>query len=413
MTNIFHYLLYFAGFFACVPVVRIGSYSLYVWVMGAIIGLSILSGRIHARVTPLLPMALSAVITYASANSFLNSSYRDNNAKGLFSILIVFVVTMMSLVNSADSKSVIDGVLLAGKLNVIWIFVQTFFGSLLKFDINDFVFNRLLHMVDTASQKKASGLVATGLCWNVGGIAAALILVFALIPGSWKLLAFLACVLSQSSTAIVGVTVVLIYYISKNISEGKYNNILTKKNMSVFSGVVSAVLLIVIFSERIQMTLGKVLAPTLHRVLTVFSDSNQYDSSATAHFAYYTNLPKLIPQMNFKQFLFGYGIDCSGLPYTRLTHQYWWLDSWFLESDIVNTFLGMGVLGIVSLYFYLIYILVKKWNNNRIISIIMISFIVCGFFYDIQSVTYYWLLFVEFALIKYLPESQTNVLQKR
>ena len=44
----------------------------------------------------------------------------------------------------------------------------------------------------------------------------------------------------------------------------------------------------------------------------------------------------------------------------------------------------MGIFGIVSLYFFLIYIVIKRWKDARIISIVMVSYIVCGYFYDIS-----------------------------
>lgn len=164
---------------------------------------------------------------------------------------------------------------------------------------------------------------------------------------------------------------------------------------------VGLIVMLLVFVSKIQDMFNKVMQTSLDRLNMLFNENAQLDSSATAHFDYYSNLPDLIHWMSSKQFLFGYGIDCSGLPYTKLTSQYFSLDSWFLESDIVNTFLGMGIFGIVSLYFFLIYIVIKRWKDARIISIVMVSYIVCGYFYDIQSVTYYWLLFIEFALLNY------------
>ena len=61
----------------------------------------------------------------------------------------------------------------------------------------------------------------------------------------------------------------------------------------------------------------------------------------------------------------------------------------------------MGLLGITSLYFFLFYIAVKRWADSKIVFIVILSYIICGYFYDVQSVTYYWLLFIEFALLNY------------
>lgn len=361
----------------------------------------VLSGRARPHITPLLPLALAAVVTYALTNSTLSSSYRENNFKGLFAILLVFSLATIAFNDSDDASQIINGVLLAGKINIIWIFIQFIFGNILHFDINNFIFNETLHMTEQASQTKASGLVATGLCWNAGGIVAALVLVFALVGGLWRFAAFVAGLLTQSSTMIVGMCVVLLYFIIQVIISRKFYKHINKTNIVIGLSAVTAILLPILFSSKMQQMLEKVISTTMQRVLNIFGSNSTLDSSAAAHFGYYTNLPKLTGAMSLKQLLFGYGIDCSGLPYTRLTQQYWWLDAWFLESDISNTLLGMGCVGIVSLYGFLLYVLVKKWKSQKILAVVMLSFIICGFFYDIQSVTYYWLLLVEYALLKY------------
>ena len=69
--------------------------------------------------------------------------------------------------------------------------VANFILEFLKIDLNDLVFNQTLHMVENASQYKASGLVSTGLCWNAGGIAAAIILVAAFAGSQWKVVALI------------------------------------------------------------------------------------------------------------------------------------------------------------------------------------------------------------------------------
>mgnify|MGYP007064628048 CR=1 FL=1 len=71
--------------------------------------------------------------------------------------------------------------------------------------------------------------------------------------------------------------------------------------------------------------LDKVIGTSIDRLNMIFNEGSQLDSSAAAHFNYYSNLPDLIHQMNSGQLFFGHGIDCSGLPYTKLTRQYFWL----------------------------------------------------------------------------------------
>ena len=413
-TRLFNCLLCLIGFFSSIPVLRIGDYSIYMWLMGVTVLLLIITGKLRMRTTPLLPFSLVACITFCFSYSTLSEAYRENDLKGLLSILLIFIVSTSLLSGDKDSENVIRGVLAAGKINIIWILLQTLFWNFLKIDLNDLVFNQTLHMVENASQYKASGLVSTGLCWNAGGIAAAIILVAAFAGSQWKVVALISSILTQSSTMIVGVGIVILFFLFQYLfSKRLKNNKIGIGNLFIDMTFIGLIVMLLVFVSKIQDMFNKVMQTSLDRLNMLFNDA-QLDSSASAHFDYYSNLPDLIHWMSSKQFLFGYGIDCSGLPYTKLTRQYFSLDSWFLESDIVNTFLGMGIFGIVSLYFFLIYIVIKRWKDARIISIVMVSYIVCGYFYDIQSVTYYWLLFIEFALLNYkgqMTESKKELLK--
>ncbi|MBF9692834.1 MULTISPECIES: hypothetical protein [Bifidobacterium] len=400
-TNLFSHLLFFIGIFSCIPVLRIGYYSIYVWLMALAVPLLIITGRFRMRRTPLMPLLFSACITFFFTYSTLPEAYGENNFKGLLSILLVFIVSASLLLDSKDSERVISGVLIAGKINIIWIFLQTIFWGILKTDLNDLVFNQTLHMVENASQYKASGLVSTGLCWNAGGIAAAIILVFAFESVQWKILALISGFLTQSSTTIIGVVVVMLFFFFQYITSEKIKEKIKLRNFLISFTIIGMGISLLVFVPKIQSMLDKVIGTSIDRLNMIFNEGSQLDSSAAAHFNYYSNLPDLIHQMNSGQLFFGHGIDCSGLPYTKLTRQYFWLDSWFLESDIANTFLGMGLLGITSLYFFLFYIAVKRWADSKIVFIVILSYIICGYFYDVQSVTYYWLLFIEFALLNY------------
>ena len=131
-TNLFSHLLFFIGIFSCIPVLRIGHYSIYVWLMALAVPLLIITGRFRMRRTPLMPLLFSACITFFFTYSTLPEAYGENNFKGLLSILLVFIVSASLLLDSKDSERVISGVLIAGKINIIWIFLQTIFWGILK-----------------------------------------------------------------------------------------------------------------------------------------------------------------------------------------------------------------------------------------------------------------------------------------
>lgn len=389
---------FLTGLFACTPVVKIMGYSLYIWCACLLILLAAVFIRLRPRLTTELGFFLAAVITFVLTNGALSSAYADNNFKGLIAIAIASIAGFVLVDRGDCSTSLIRGVLFGAKLNVIWIFVQTFFTAVLSLDLNDLVFVQMLHTVAVASQAKASGIVSTGLCWNAGGIAAALMIAFMLEEKQgWKVAILIAGLLTQSSTLIVGLGLCLLWKLGNRFKTHRQTKF---SHWLIFSlcVIVAFGSLCVIAFEPLQQSLGKVVGATIDRFMMLIGNTG-FDSSAVAHFDYYNNIPLLSAEMTSLQYVFGYGIDCSGMPYTALTNQYFWLDSWFVESDPVNTFLGMGLLGVVTLYVFLVQSAIKAFRINRDVGFLMVVFIVCGYFYDIQSVAYYWLLTAEMALI--------------
>lgn len=388
------------GIFACIPVVRLGSYSLYIWLL--IIGIiyCAIFQRFRLNYTEILPLVIAGTVTYIITYQSLSSSYAENDLKGMFALWLVLLASQSMLTESRCANALVQGVVIGGKINILWIFVQTLLSKAANIDINDLIFNQTLHMVEQASQIKASGLVSTGLCWNAGGIAAAIILVVALESTPWKLFAIVAAILTQSTTVLVGIAVVIIYLVFRAIANSKSRLRFSVVNILIICFIVSMVVGVIICVPSVIATLNSIWASTHDRLMSFFGNS-ELDSSATAHFDYYNNIPELIKRMDVSQFINGYGIDCSGLPYTKLTNQYFWLDSWFVESDIVNTLLGMGIMGILCLYYFLFSVVkATKRNQMIILTFVTVAYIVCGFFYNIQSVTYSWLILVEVAFCK-------------
>lgn len=385
------------GFFASIPLVRVATISLYVWLMVIATLALIISCRLKFRFTPFHFVWFSAIITFVLNQSILPKSWGQNNFNGFIAITLVALVADTLFSGSNRARLYIKGVLAASKIQIIWIIIQFITYKLLSIDINQFIFNTLLGMTETTSQYKATGLTPSGLCWNAGGIAAALLAQFALgDKGYWRVLCVVAGLLTQSSTLFIGLTMLLIFKACL-LFKKRHEAIISKSALVTIGGFVIVVASALICVPAFASAVETVIRSLIDRLMMLFGLST-YDSSFDAHLSYYTNLPLLVDKMDFTQILFGYGIDCSGLPYSDLTSQYWWMESWFLESDPMNSFLGMGLIGLVSIYLFLFSTVKKTWVTNRITSLLILTFIGCGFFYDLQSVLYYWLFMFEIAL---------------
>lgn len=394
---------YMLGLFSSIALVRFFDLSAYVWLMGIAAIILILTNRFKLRFTLFHAVWISAAVTFATTQSMLSEAYWKNDFNGLMALTLIALVSDSLFASQKNVDSFMAGILLAGKIQIVWIFLQFILNFAAGVDLNQLIFNDILHMATTTSQYKASGLVATGLCWNAGGIAAVLLAQYVFEKkGHWRVFAVIAGLLTQSSTIAIGLSACILFSI--------LGFLFTKqKQLSISKSSALCIALLIIFIcftflavPSVQDAIRKVVEITINRI-SMLMGSQQYDSSFEAHFNYYVNLPELLGAMSIVQMLFGYGIDCSGLPYTALTSQYWWLDSWFLESDPMNSLLGIGIVGTVILYSFLFSLIIKAFRNQNYRAVILIvSYILCGFFYDIQSVIYYWLIMLEICLSKYV-----------
>lgn len=404
--------LFFTGLFACAPVITLFGNSLYKLFALISVVFLLLMGRLLIGKTGIQMYAAFAIVTTLLTIVQLPDAYIAVEIKGLMSILLIAMIVPM-LYGDASSY-LLKGVILGGKLNIIWIFIQMFAWWFLSVDINDLLFSQVFNMVETASQFKATGFVATGLCWNVGGIVAALLSVFiAEREPVWKILTFVAGVLTQSSTALLGLGLCTVYIFVKWLFSNSdlIRSCVSGKWFLCIAGFLSVFALIYSISPTVQHALQNALSFTVFRI-GALNGQNVFDSSAQAHSDYISNIPALFSNMNFKSFLFGYGINCSGLPYSALTGQYKTISAWTVECDLTNTLLSMGVIGTGVFYGWLFSSVVTTWRINKSISFLLIVLIFCGFFYNLQSVNSFWLILCEASIVSDAQGEQCSLFSK-
>lgn len=398
------------GLLATTPLIRVGGFSLYLWLVGAMTVLLVCRWRLEPEDICLLFVLLCTVLlTYGS----LSQAYRSEDRNGFIELLLAILLGR-ALVIHKDGKpadAVVNGVVFASKVQVVWIFLQVACWSCVSLDINDEIFHKLLNMKTVASQFKASGFVATGLCWNAGGIAACLIVGYMLEKRmAWKIAILAAGILTQSSTVWIGLFICIVYGLYRRILKSDKSVNWYKIGAGAVIGALVCVL-VFIFVEPVRLYTINLVNFMVGRISGIVHPSSKLDSSSTAHLAYYMNIPALLSKMSLLQLLFGYGINCSGLPYTDLTQQYFWIKSWFVESDPVNTLLGTGIVGSILLVYWLYRQVCRSVKVHNHTAAIIVVLLICGFFYNLLSVAYYWLILVIVCLPAY--EESESIDKKR
>lgn len=341
----------------------------------------------------LLMMLLS--LSVSSALCFISDipdSYKQSNTLAAVTLLAIYLV--YSSIGSSGlscTSDFVNGAIIGFRIQVVWIILQTIFWSVLSIDLNDLLFNQIFGMVDQASQFKGSRYIPTGLCWNAGGMVA--ILIFGILFDEnrlWKLGGVLGCVLTQSSTAVIGVICIVLYWVYANFI--KYHPLRFKRATIFFACVSIAFFLTFLillpgFIEAIQYYLGYFF----ERITQLLFESEGIDSSASAHLSYYQNLPLVFSEMTAVQRLFGFGLDCSGYIYSLVIGQYASVASWAVEADPINLILSTGIVGTIATYCWIFSMVVKCRNWSGRASVLVVTIIIMGIFYNLIFVTYCWL----------------------
>ena len=83
------------------------------------------------------------------------------------------------------------------------------------------------------------------------------------------------------------------------------------------------------------------------------------DASTAAHLGYYSDYIKILKNSSLSQIIFAYGYGCSGYTITELYGRYADGGTWAIECDYVNILVSRGIIGFISYYSFLLYIMLK------------------------------------------------------
>ena len=259
-------------------------------------------------------------------------------------------------------------------------------------DINDVVFHKVLHMVENASRHIDEKLVLSGICWHPSNMIPVILLILLF---SDNYLVWLACffvvIKMQSSTALFIVCVALFTRFVMIVFD-RYAEKLTARKLMIAIGMVPAAIIVCITSK-----IGTILFENFNRLINRIIGV-ETDLSTMAHRSYYSLFPKVWSQSTILQKLFGYGPGLSGIPITKINGQYSFLGAWVVESDIMNYIYGIGIIGTVFVYMYLLQLLVNAGRDTWVVWCIIIPLLFAGITYNIQ---YYWVFFLESLLVIY------------
>lgn len=388
-------------------ILQIDGYSIF-FIMGiiTIIFLFIFQSTIKIDKLFLLYVLLLLGTTFYAYTNPINSAWMHRASKGFISILIITLVYFL-ISGVSSHKDIIrefrKGIIWAININIFWAILQVLFYRMKGININQLIFVDTLHTTENIGKfVKGTTLVASGLHWHPANLAPLLVLGLLLNKKIWyKAIIILVTVLTFSSTAILGVIVCVglqfIFNSHTYVKTFKNKRITIKNVLELFAGTVLLAVVVIVF---IKFNFKEQIVDVITNLSAKLNVSGTTDASANAHMDYYRYLPKILRDTPILKVILGYGYGCSGYVYSMLLGQYTFLDTWAVESDIINNILGMGILNSLVIYTWIVRIGIKGFKIDYRYLIFVVVILIQGVTYNIQFDWIILLLCVMAASIK-------------
>ena len=279
-----------------------------------------------------------------------------------------------------------------------WTIIQYLLFTVLGIDLNNLIFVETLGIIENASAYKIGNyFMPSGLCWHPAVLVPIVVISF-FIFDSWymKLVAVLVSFLCRNTTALICMMLCIAVVVArKAIIIMRKKKIERIKTLCVI--VVAVIGLLVAYRLGLIEAIFEKLFTIVERVFGLTNDHG----SGEAHKRYYTAIMDVLNISSWPQILFGYGIGCSGYPFTILFNQYVEHASWAVESDIMDIFYSRGVMGFVGYYGMLAYIAIKGFKVNYKYTVITCIIAIGGITYNVQ---FDWMFMINLLLMYFVKK---------
>lgn len=327
-------------------------------------------------------ICLSFSTIFAVTRSIEND-WTKRAVKGYITITIVLCI-YITLLSGNDYrnklKSYLYGIKISCFINVIWSIFQFVLFNILKFDLNTTLFVDILHIANSGSKFRGGNICCSGFHWHPGNLAPLLVFGYLRTQNKWyKALIVFVGIFTFQVTVILGVLLCLGYDLFKYVTHSRFYFNRKKFFLGIFEALVIIVALIIM--NKTDLTNG---AASILRYFIKKITFQGIDNSSKVHLNYYQMLPDIIRSMSFVQILFGFGYGCSGYFYTLFLGQYSNLETWAVESDYINNFLGTGLFASFAILFWIVSIGIKGRKIDYRYFVFICILLVESFGYNIQ-----------------------------
>lgn len=299
-----------------------------------------------------------------------------------FSILFIMFMKFTTHERGRIIKGLKYGIL----INLYWAIGQIVLYYIMKLDINDLIFTKLLKMREVSSSfnYQINQFSASGLNWHPAQLAPVIIFGFFILEGYWnKILIIVVAVLSTNTTCIISVFIftflLAIRAIWKVLKSGKITRKATIAMLAVV--IVLFAIFLAIKNTSIFNYLFYRFESLLGRLYSAITRTGM-NNSTSIHLSYYFSYPDIFANSGIMELLFGYGFECSGYPYELMFRYNPDLPNWVVESDLINFIVGRGYIWTFGYYFIVIRTIIKGNKITYKYLMVVATLIICGIFYN-------------------------------
>lgn len=309
--------------------------------------------------------------------------------------VIVFVLFLNCKTESINEFLRIfkNALVLTAKINVVWGFLQTGLVYIAGFNINQWLFVDILHASNDRAwvmgfySSSGWNIRMTGLNFENSMFAIIVCIGLALADGKiWKVLMTVAVILSLSRTG----WVMLAGYYGVILIKRMMRYSLKVKRKVLIEGIAAIVLgvcaVLYLYSS------SEVFSKMVNNVFLRITDESALNISAARHYLYYPyGLDIWMMRSSPLQQLFGYGMRCSGIPFSenldimsKLGGYQAYTSAWAVECDVIGLLLGGGITTFLAYYFNIF----KLIKDNNVLSPSILVILFGGITYHYHSVSY-------------------------
>lgn len=385
------YILF--GFFSCMPLISIKGYTIFIWLSGVFIIMSIIEGIMKDDFGKyrsycnwyLLIVIFSIISAVICLTSSMVEKWKVNQLKNLVLVIIYYLIFVIFASDNTSKKAIyfLKGLYYSAIFQVLWGGMQLLFykkGLLL----NDIVFIDILHMAnESVTQIKDTGIALSGLCWNAANMAALTVLGYIYTKKNYiKIMFIIFSIICGNRTVLIGIVIAVMLEILWNFLidnlKIRYEWLVT---LTVFGLLVA---IFMVFNSDIR----NALLNKAQSIVNIFSLSTiKTQGSASIHSRYLTSVPQLLKRSSIEHCLFGYGLGNSGYPFTEYLGQWNWLDldAWVVECQHIDWLWSTGIVGFVLNLSWLVFYMYKggKSGHGKKMMLFLAVVLIQGFFYNI------------------------------